>query len=49
MRTTPAPQPRCLRCPRRTDPIELELLFKFEDGFAARVPALVRSEFAAAV
>ena len=32
---------------RRADPVELELLFKFVDGFAQRVPELVRSEFAA--
>jgi hypothetical protein len=34
---------------RRADPVELELLLKFADGFAARVPELVRSEFAAGV
>lgn len=33
---------------RRADPVELELLFKFVDGFGPRVPELVRSEFAAA-
>jgi hypothetical protein len=32
---------------RRADPVELELLFKFVDGFASRVPELVRREFAA--
>ena len=32
---------------RRADPAELELLFKFVDGFASRVPELVRTEFAA--
>jgi hypothetical protein len=32
---------------RRADPAELELLFKFVDGFASRVPELVRSQFAA--
>ena len=32
---------------RRADPVELELLFKFVDGFASRVPELVRTEFAA--
>jgi hypothetical protein len=31
---------------RRADPSELELLFKFVDGFASRVPQLVHSEFA---
>jgi len=31
--------------PRRADPVELELLFKFVDGFGPRVPELVRSEF----
>jgi hypothetical protein len=31
---------------RRADPVELELLFKFVDGFASRVPELVRTEFA---
>jgi hypothetical protein len=31
---------------RRADPVELELLFKFVDGFASRVPELVRREFA---
>jgi hypothetical protein len=33
---------------RRADPAELELLFKFADGFGPRVPELVRSQFAAA-
>jgi hypothetical protein len=33
--------------PRRAEPVELELLFKFWDGFVARVPALLRTEFAA--
>jgi hypothetical protein len=33
---------------RRADPVELELLFKFVDGFGPRLPELVRSEFAAA-
>lgn len=33
---------------RRADPIELELLFKFVDGFGSRLPELVRSEFAGA-
>jgi hypothetical protein len=32
---------------RRADPVELELLFKFVDGFGQRVPEQVRSEFAA--
>jgi hypothetical protein len=31
---------------RRADPIELELLFKFVDGFGPRMPELVRREFA---
>lgn len=31
---------------RRADPVELELLFKFVDGFASRVPELARTEFA---
>lgn len=34
---------------RRADPVELELLLKFVDGFGSRVPELVRSEFAAGV
>lgn len=33
--------------PLRADPVELELLFKFWDGFVPRVPALIRTEFAA--
>lgn len=32
---------------RPTEPVEFELLFRFFDGFEARVPALLRSEFAA--
>ena len=32
---------------RRADPVELELLFKFVDGFGPHVPELVCSEFAA--
>ena len=31
--------------PRQADPVELELLFKFWDGFVARVPAILRTEF----
>lgn len=31
--------------PRRTDPVELELLFKFWQGFVPRVPAILRTEF----
>src|SRR5712692_7859192 len=38
-----APHPNSLRA----DPVELELLFKFVDGFGPHVPELVRSEFAA--
>jgi hypothetical protein len=30
-----------------SEPVEFELLFKFWDGFVARVPAILRSEFAA--
>jgi uncharacterized protein DUF3137 len=30
-----------------TQPVEFELLFKFSDGFLARVPAILRSEYAA--
>ena len=32
---------------RRADPVELELLFKFWDGFVPRLPAILRAEFAA--
>jgi hypothetical protein len=32
---------------RPADPVEFEALFRFQDGFAARVPALLRSEYAA--
>jgi len=32
----------------RADPVELEVLFKFVDGFGSHLPDLVRSEFAAA-
>jgi hypothetical protein len=32
--------------PHRADPVELELLFKFVDGFGPRVSQLVRNEFA---
>ena len=32
---------------RPTEPVEFELLFKFWDGFVPRVPALLRSEYAA--
>jgi hypothetical protein len=32
--------------PRRADPVELELLFKFFDGFVPRVPAILRTEYA---
>jgi len=35
--------------PRQADPVEMELLFKFQDGFVTRVPAQVRSEYPAAV
>jgi hypothetical protein len=38
--TEPAHQP--------TEPVEFELLFRFFDGFVTRVPALLRSEYAAA-
>jgi hypothetical protein len=31
-----------------SEPVEFELLFKFYDGFLARVPPIVRSEYAAA-
>jgi hypothetical protein len=31
-----------------TEPVEFELLFRFFDGFVTRVPALLRSEYAAA-
>jgi hypothetical protein len=34
--------------PSRADPVELELLFKFVDGFGPRVPELMRTEFAVA-
>jgi hypothetical protein len=34
--------------PRQADPVELELLFKFWDGFVPRVPPILRTEFAAA-
>ncbi len=30
---------------RRADPVELELLFKFWDGFVPRLPAILRAEF----
>jgi Protein of unknown function (DUF3137) len=30
-----------------SEPVEFELLFKFWDGFVARVPAILRSEYAA--
>jgi hypothetical protein len=33
--------------PRRVEPVELELLFKFHDGFLARVPQLLRTDFTA--
>lgn len=33
--------------PRQADPVELELLFKFWDGFVPRVPAMLRTEFSA--
>jgi len=29
-----------------TEPIELEALFSFMDGFVARVPAIMRTEYA---
>jgi hypothetical protein len=32
---------------RRADPVELELLFKFWDGFVPRLPAILRAEFGA--
>jgi len=32
--------------PRQADPVELELLFKFWDGFIPRVPAILRTEYA---
>ena len=31
--------------PRKADPVELGLLFKFWDGFVAKLPALLRTEF----
>lgn len=31
--------------PPTTEPVELELLFRFYDGFASRVPEIVHSEF----
>jgi len=34
--------------PRRTEPVEYELLFKFWDGFVPRLPQLLRSEYGAA-
>ena len=34
---------------RPTDPVEFELLFRFLDGFVARMPALLRSEYAASL
>lgn len=34
--------------PRQADPVELELLFKFWDGFIPRVPAILRTEYATA-
>jgi hypothetical protein len=30
-----------------SQPVEFELLFKFYDGFVARVPAILRSEYSA--
>jgi hypothetical protein len=33
--------------PHKVEPVELELLFKFVDGFGPRVPELVRTEFGA--
>ena len=33
--------------PQQADPVELELLFKFWDGFVSRVPAILRTEFSA--
>jgi hypothetical protein len=30
-----------------SQPVEFELLFKFWDGFVARVPSILRSEYAA--
>ena len=39
-----APHPNSIRA----DPVELELLFKFVDGFGSHLPDLIRSEFAAA-
>jgi hypothetical protein len=30
-----------------SEPVEFELLFKFYDGFLARLPAILRSEYAA--
>jgi hypothetical protein len=38
--TEPAHQP--------TEPVEFEVLFKFFDGFVTRVPAILRTEYAAA-
>jgi hypothetical protein len=33
---------------RPSEPVELEMLFRFWDGFVARVPAILRSEYPAA-
>jgi len=33
---------------RPSEPVELEMLFRFWDGFVARVPGLLRSEYPAA-
>jgi hypothetical protein len=33
---------------RPTEPVEFEVLFRFMDGFVARVPAILRTEYAAA-
>ncbi|HEV2033053.1 MAG TPA: hypothetical protein VGU71_02470 [Candidatus Dormibacteraeota bacterium] len=41
------PTPPMLSNPRQPAPVELELLFKFWDGFVPRVPALLRTEYAA--
>jgi hypothetical protein len=30
-----------------SEPVEFELLFKFYDGFVARLPAILRSEYGA--
>jgi hypothetical protein len=36
------------RAHQADEPVEFELLFKFWDGFLARLPELLRSEYAAA-